>query len=82
MAQRKAPATPATRRTSLAYNAAFATFFQRLADDGITANNTLFVITADEGDHFAGANVGRSLTPACSGTPATLGYTCRLPGRT
>ncbi len=62
-----------------AYNAAFATFFQRLADDGITAHNTLFVITADEGDHFAGANVGRSLTPACSGTPATLGYTCSYP---
>jgi hypothetical protein len=62
-----------------AYNTAFTTFFQRLADDGINATNTLFVITADEGDHFAGANVGRSLTPTCTGTPATLGYTCNYP---
>ena len=42
-----------------AYDAAFNTFFQRLADDGINASNTLFVITADEGDHFAGANANR-----------------------
>jgi hypothetical protein len=63
----------------VAYNAAFAKFFQRLADDGIDASNTLFVITADEGDHFAGANVGRTLTPTCTGTPATLGYTCSYP---
>jgi hypothetical protein len=59
-----------------AYNQAFATFFQRLADDGINKSNTLFVITADEGDHFAGANVGRSVSPSCSGTPETTGYTC------
>jgi hypothetical protein len=50
------------------YNTAFATFFQRLADDGITKDNTLFVVTADEGDHFAGANVGRAVTPTCSTT--------------
>jgi hypothetical protein len=64
-----------------AYNAAFTTFFQRLADDGITPSNTLFVITADEGDHFAGANVGRALDPtsSCTGTPGTLGYTCVYP---
>ena len=36
------------------YDAAFAMFFQRLASDGITKDNTLFVVTADEGDHFAG----------------------------
>jgi arylsulfatase A-like enzyme len=29
-------------------------FFTRLAADGITRDNTLFVFTADEGDHFAG----------------------------
>jgi len=37
-----------------AYDAAFAKFFQRLAADGITRDNTLFVFTADEGDHFVG----------------------------
>jgi hypothetical protein len=48
------------------YNQAFGTFFQRLAADGITAKNTLFVISSDEGDHEAGANVGRAIQP----TPA------------
>ncbi len=33
---------------------AFAGFFDRLAADGINKSNTLFVVTADEGDHFAG----------------------------
>jgi hypothetical protein len=37
-----------------AYDQAFAAFFQRLAADGINRNNTLFVFTVDEGDHFAG----------------------------
>ncbi len=36
------------------YDAAFAAFFARLAHDGITKDNTLFVVTVDEGDHFAG----------------------------
>jgi hypothetical protein len=36
-------------------NAAFGTFFARLAAHGITKANTLFVITADEGDHFVGS---------------------------
>lgn len=36
------------------YDAAFAKFFARLASDGIDESNTLFVFTADEGDHFAG----------------------------
>ncbi len=38
-----------------AYDDAFATFFERLAKDGITKKNTLFVFTVDEGDHFVGA---------------------------
>jgi hypothetical protein len=69
----------------VAYNAAFAKFFQRLADDGINSSNTLFVFTADEGDHFAGANVGRVVDPTatnCSGTPQTIGYTCGYPAGT
>jgi hypothetical protein len=37
-----------------AYDRAFAAFFARLARDGIDRSNTLFVITADEGDHFVG----------------------------
>jgi len=36
------------------YDDAFAAFFDRLAKDGINKNNTLFVFTADENDHFAG----------------------------
>ncbi|MGE5134440.1 MAG: hypothetical protein ACM32E_16240 [Gemmatimonadota bacterium] len=49
------------------YNDAFGAFFKRLAADGITPANTLFVVSADEGDHVAGANVGRAIQP----TPAT-----------
>jgi hypothetical protein len=49
------------------YNQAFGTFFQRLAADGITSKNTLFIISSDEGDHQAGANVGRAIQP----TPAS-----------
>ena len=37
-----------------AYDDAFAAFFNRLAADGITKNNALFVFTVDEGDHFVG----------------------------
>ena len=38
------------------YDNAFATFFSRLAHDGINKSNTMFVVTADENDHFAGGN--------------------------
>jgi hypothetical protein len=48
------------------YNQAFGIFFQRLAADGITPQNTLFILSSDEGDHEAGANVGRAIQP----TPA------------
>jgi hypothetical protein len=48
------------------YNRAFGIFFRRLAADGITPKNTLFVFSPDEGDHEAGANVGRAVQP----TPA------------
>jgi hypothetical protein len=48
------------------YNAAFGTFFKRLAADGITPANTEFIVSSDEGDHEAGANVGRTIQP----TPA------------
>src|SRR2546421_4388000 len=63
-----------------AYDNAFAAFFNRLAADGINKNNTLFVVTADEGDHYAGGvgipqpdgtlayshtNCSWTTTPAC-----------------
>jgi hypothetical protein len=53
-----------------AYDAAFGKFFARLAADGITKDNTLFIVTADENDHF----VGSAPSPAgCDGihTPCT-----------
>src|SRR2546421_759701 len=53
-----------------AYDDAFGKFFTRLANDGINSNNTLFVFTSDEGDHF----VGGAPSPAgCNGvtTPCT-----------
>jgi hypothetical protein len=58
------------------YNQAFGTFFNRLAAEGLNSSNTLFVLSSDEGDHEAGANVGRSVTPTpanCDGvtTPCT-----------
>ncbi|HEV2260658.1 MAG TPA: hypothetical protein VGS06_46730 [Streptosporangiaceae bacterium] len=52
-------------------NTAFGVFFARLAAAGITKANTLFVITADEGDHF----VGSSPSPAtCDGVTAACSY--------
>jgi hypothetical protein len=36
------------------YDDAFGAFFKRLKADGINQHNTLFVVTADENDHFAG----------------------------
>jgi len=52
------------------YNDAFGKFFTRLASDGINSSNTLFVFTADEGDHFAGVTA-----TGCDGvtTPCTYG---------
>jgi hypothetical protein len=60
-----------------AYDQAFATFFQRLAADGITPANTEFVISAEENDQFAGANVGRAVQPTpagCDGVTTPCNY--------
>jgi hypothetical protein len=58
-----------------AYNKAFGAFFARLKADGITPANTLFIITADENDHFA----GRAGAPAgCDGVNVPCTYV-RLP---
>ena len=54
-----------------AENAAFGKFFAGLAAHGITKANTLFVITADEGDHF----VGGAPSPAnCNGVTVLCHY--------
>jgi hypothetical protein len=50
-----------------AYDDAFQLFFERLAADGIDKTNTMFVVTVDEGDHYAGG-IG---IPQSDGT---LGY--------
>ena len=51
-----------------AYDDAFAAYFDRLKADGIDQSNTLFMVTVDEGDKFAGG-IG---TPLSDGS---LGYT-------
>jgi hypothetical protein len=59
------------------YNTAFGTFFQRLAADGITPANTEFIVSSDEGDHQAGANVGRAIQPTpanCDGVTTLCTY--------
>ena len=63
-----------------AYDDAFAAFFDRLKADGIDQSNTLFMVTVDEGDHYAGGigipqpdgtlgyehtNCSWTTTPAC-----------------
>jgi hypothetical protein len=49
------------------YDAAFQKFFTRLAADGIDSSNTLFVISAEENDQFAGANANRASKPTPTG---------------
>jgi hypothetical protein len=69
------------------YNAAFGAFFQRLAAEGITPQNTLFELNVDEGDHQAGANVGRAIQPTpancdgatVSGATVTSDVPCTYP---
>ncbi|HVD48190.1 MAG TPA: hypothetical protein VNG70_12990 [Candidatus Limnocylindria bacterium] len=63
-----------------AYDNAFQLFFDRLAADGIDKTNTMFVVTVDEGDRYAGgigipqsdgtlgyahSNCSWTATPAC-----------------
>jgi len=53
------------------FDTAFGKFFARLAADGITKDDTLFVITSDENDHFAGG----APTPAgCDGINVACTY--------
>jgi hypothetical protein len=53
------------------YDEAFGKFFARLAVHGITKDNTLFMFTNEEGDHF----VGSQPTPAgCDGVNVPCSY--------
>jgi len=69
------------------YTQAFAAFFQRLAADGITPQNTLFEFSSDEGDHVPAANIGRAIEPSpagcdgatVSGTTVTPDVLCTYP---
>jgi hypothetical protein len=54
-----------------AYDNSFADFFARLKSDGIDQNNSLFVITADEGDHCAG---GPPTPATCDGVNVACTY--------
>jgi hypothetical protein len=63
-----------------AYDDAFKTWFDDLAHHGIDKSNTLFVVTVDEGDHFAG---GIGTTDPVH--PGSLVYThtpCAVPATT
>lgn len=53
------------------YDDAFGKFFTRLASDGINQGNTLFVFTADEGDHFVG---GPPSPAGCDGVTTPCSY--------
>jgi hypothetical protein len=67
-----APGEAGYRAALMAYDDAFGKFFTRLAHDGINKSNTLFVFTADEGDHFGGGTP----TPAgCDGVNTPCTYT-------
>src|SRR5215470_7317888 len=53
------------------YDVAFGKFFDRLAASGITKDNTLFVFTVEEGDHFAGS---QPTNPSCDGVTIPCTY--------
>ena len=54
------------------YDNAFGKFFARLATDGINQQNTLFVVTSDENDHYSG---GQGLPAGCDGLTTPCVYT-------
>ncbi|MHB8694651.1 MAG: collagen-like triple helix repeat-containing protein [Solirubrobacteraceae bacterium] len=60
------------------YDQAFGAFFERLANDGINKSNTLFVVTVDEGDHFAGGPPTNQAT--CDGVNVPCTYTAGTSG--
>ena len=66
------PGDPAYVANLQAYDKAFGQFFARLQSDGITPANTVFIVSSDEGDHFAGT---QHPTPAgCDGVTTSCTY--------
>ena len=69
-------ATPLGYEAQLAqYDQAFASFFTELAAHGIDKSNTLFIITVDEGDHFAG---GTPSPASCDGVTTPCDWTGQI----
>ncbi|MDH6119455.1 hypothetical protein ABH930_005629 [Kitasatospora sp. GAS204A] len=65
------PGDPGYTAQLKSYDTAFANFFQRIHQDGLNADNTLFVVTADENDHFVG---GRPTPANCDGVEIPCSY--------
>lgn len=65
------PGDPIYEQNLRNYDEAFGKFFTRLAADGINKSNALFIVTADENDHFVG--VGPS-NPGCNGVVVSCTY--------
>ncbi|MGB2606618.1 MAG: hypothetical protein WBC78_23645 [Candidatus Sulfotelmatobacter sp.] len=65
------PGQPGYEAQLQAYNAAFGKFFSDLAAVGIDSSNTLFVISADEQDHFVG---GPASPAGCDGVHVPCNY--------
>src|SRR5436190_3433772 len=57
---------------------AFEAFFERMAADGITKSNTLFVFTVEEGDHYAGGPATNQ--DVCDGVATPCTYTAGTSG--
>ena len=71
------PGSPCYEQQLHEYNQAFQAYFERLAADGLTKSNTLFVFTADEGDHYAG---GPPTNAGCNGVTTPCNYTSGTSG--
>src|SRR5215469_15666457 len=62
------------------YDDAFGKFFDRLAAAGINKSNTLFVVTADENDHFAGQDPNvPPFSQNCDGVTKACVYNAAVP---
>ena len=57
---------------SSTYDVAFGKFFARLAADGITKDNTLFIVAPDENDHFVGGTPDSRRIATASTFPAPM----------
>ena len=69
------PGQAAYEQQLQSYDQAFASFFTELAAHGIDKTNTLFVVTVDEGDHFAG---GTPNPPTCDGVTTPCDWTNQI----